>query len=158
MRLFLLPISTRRTLIYCKQLEKTTNEHKNYLDKITVRAAKLWSDWEKKEKGWQKQVVTYGNKALKKIPYEEWGLKSIPPLSKATKEEELLAKQSVDVVFPKSLIPEKDVLDVCKKLGSERQAFHKSRMIYCFIGMPISAPFALIPMYNTLGRVSMHTY
>jgi len=146
MRLFLIPISTRRTLIYCQRLNVTTTSQQTLLDKGTIRAANLWASWEKKESGWQKKVVTLGNQALKKIPYEEWGLKSIPPLSARRKEEERSEKEMVEVQFPSSLIPEKKVLDVLKMLGTERQALHKQRMIYCFIGMPISAPFALVPM------------
>lgn len=146
MRLLLLPISTRRTLIYAQRLSVPAAENQTYIDKGTKRAAKLWSDWEKKESGWQKKVVDFGNVALKRIPYEEWGLKSIPPLSARKQEEALATKKDVEVAFPSSLIHEQKVLDVLRTLGTERQALHKQRMIYSFIGMPISAPFALVPM------------
>lgn len=146
MRLFLLPISTRRTFIYCQRLNVTVSDQQTLLDKATRRAANLWASWEKKESGWQKKVVDYGNQALKRIPYEEWGLKSIPPLSARRQEMELSGKEEVQVLFPSALIPEKNVLEVLRILGTEREALHKSRMIYSFIGMPISAPIALIPV------------
>jgi hypothetical protein len=146
MRLFLLPISTRRTLIYAQRLNVSTAEQQTYLEKGTKRAAKLWSDWEKKESGWQKKVVVWGNQALKRIPYEEWGLKSIPPLSARRQKEDLAGKKVVEVSFPASLIPEQNVTEVLKTLGTEREALHKKRMIYSFIGMPISAPFAIVPV------------
>lgn len=146
MRLFLLPISTRRTLIYCKRLNVQISEQQGWLDKGTTRAAALWAGWEKKESGWQRKVVDYGNAALKRIPYEEWGLKSIPPLSARRKAEELSGKETVEVTFPSALIPENTVTEVLRKLGTERQALHKSRMTYCFIGMPITAPVAIIPV------------
>jgi len=148
MRLFLLPISTRRTLIYCQRLNVTLSQQQTLLDKATTRAANLWASWEKKEKGWQKRIVELGNQALKRIPYEEWGLKSIPPLSARRKEEELAkyGKAQVEVSFPPSLIQENTVTDVLRKLGTERESLHRSRMIYCFIGMPITAPIALIPV------------
>ena len=146
MRLFLLPISTRRTLIYAQRLNVTTTSQQSWLDKGTTRAAKIWAGWEKKESGWQRKIVDYGNQALKRIPYEEWGLKSVPPLSARRKEEELSGKEHVEVQFPSSLIPEEKVLDVLRALGTERQSLHKQRMIYCFIGMPLSAPFALVPV------------
>jgi hypothetical protein len=146
MRLFLLPISTRRTLIYCQRLNITTAEQQTLLDKGTARAAKLWASWEKKESGWQKKVVEYGNQALKRIPYEEWGLKSIPPLSARRKAEKLSGKEKVEVCFPTTLIPAGKVSEVLKKLATERQSLHKKRMIYSFIGMPITAPVAIVPM------------
>jgi hypothetical protein len=146
MRLFLLPISTRRTLIYAQRLNVTTTSRQSLLDKGTARAAKLWASWEKKESGWQRKIVDYGNQALKRIPYEEWGLKSIPPLSARRQEEELSGKEKVEVQFPSSLIPEEKVFDVLRTLGTERQSLHKQRMVYCFVGMPISAPFALVPV------------
>ena len=146
MRLFLLPISTRRTLIYCQRLHVTTTSRQTLLDKGTVRAAKLWASWEEKDSGWQRKVVDYGNRALKRIPYEEWGLKSLPPLSSRRKEEELSGKEKVEVQFPASLIPEAKAFDVLRALGTERQSLHKTRMIYCFVGMPITAPIAILPV------------
>ncbi|KAH8656170.1 mitochondrial K+-H+ exchange-related-domain-containing protein [Tricladium varicosporioides] len=146
MRLYLLPISTRRTLIYCQRLNVTTTTQQSWIDKGTAKAASIWAGWEKKESGWQKKVVDYGNEALKRIPYEEWGLKSIPPLSARRKEDELSGKEKVEVYFPKALVPERTVLDVLRKLGTERKSIHKTRMIWSFIGMPITAPVALVPL------------
>ncbi len=146
MRLFLLPVSTRRTLIYCQRLNVTTTEQKTYLDKGTTWAAKKWADWEMKESGWQKKVVDYGNQALKRIPYEEWGLKSIPPLSARRKAEEVSGKEKVEVSFPTTLIPEAEVSKVVRTLATERQSLHKKRMLWSFVAMPFTAPVALIPV------------
>jgi hypothetical protein len=146
MRLYLIPISTRRTLLYCQRLNVTTTSQQGWLEKGTTKAAKLWATWENKESGWQKKVVEYGNYALKRIPYEEWGLKSVPPLSARRKEKDLTGKEKVEVRFPSCLIPEAEVLDVLRTLATARQSLHQKRMIYCFIGMPLTAPLAIIPM------------
>ncbi|TVY23194.1 Uncharacterized protein LHYA1_G007764 [Lachnellula hyalina] len=153
MRLFLLPISTRRTLIYCERLNvTTTNEQTNvalrWVDKGSIKAASLWASWEQKESGWQKWLVNRGNAALRRIAYEEWGLKSIPALSTRRKAEELKekGKHIVEVSFPPSLIPEETVTELLKKLGTERQGLHQRSLYWCFIGMPIAAPFGLVPI------------
>ena len=146
MRLFLLPISTRRSLIYCQRLNRQLFEQQNYVDKITSKATTTWVKWEKFEKGWQKQVTTYGNKIFQRIPYEEWGLKSIPPLSARRKAEELKGIEEVPISFPKSYINQESVLNLLQKLATERQALHRKWMWGSLIGMPITAPFALIPM------------
>lgn len=103
--------------------------------------------WEKAEKGWQKKVTSYGNRLFQTIPHEEWGLKSIPPLSRRQKEEEFTGKKVVDVVFPGSVIGEEKVKEALKKYaGDERQGFHTKWMWGSIIGMPISAPVALVPV------------
>lgn len=123
------------------------SDHPSFIDRGTIKAAKLWADWETKDSGWRKKVVDWGNTALKKIPYEEWGLKSIPPLSTRRGAEELEAGQAtVEVSFPSGLIPMNEVSEVLRRLGTERESLHKSRLIYCFVGMPITAPAALIPV------------
>ena len=149
MRLYLLPISTRRTLLYAQRLHVTTTSvnDRNLLDKATGLAAKKWSEWEKKDKGWQKKVVEYGNHAFRRIPYEEWGLKSVPPLSARRRDEEIKGQEKVQLIFPESTIPIHRAESIVRTLATERQALHKKRLIWCLVGMPLSAPFALVPMY-----------
>lgn len=147
MRLYLLPISTRRTLLYCQRLEVAGGSGKQSLsERIQEKAAKTWANWEKKDKGWQKTVVQYGNYALRRIPYEEWGLKSVPPLSDRRKTEKLNGSDRVEVVFPQTLIPKERVPGVLKTLATEREGLHRRKLIWCLIGMPITAPVALIPV------------
>ncbi|KAM0279088.1 hypothetical protein ACHAQH_004774 [Verticillium albo-atrum] len=150
MRLFLLPITRSRTLLYCQRLHVTTTDKPNLIDKVTVRAAKLWAGWEKKDSGWQKKVVDYGNMALKRIPYEEWGLKSVPPLTTRKKEKELDGKNKIELIYPQSVISKDKVESILSTLATERDGLHRRRLIWCIIGMPISAPFALVPVIPNL--------
>lgn len=106
----------------------------------------MWAGWEKKESGWQRKVVDYGNQALKRIPFEEWGLKSIPPLSARRQKEEIAGKESVEVSFPSSVIPDGKIRDVLRTLSTERYGLHRKRLIWSVVGMPIVAPFALVPV------------
>lgn len=148
MRLFLLPVSTRRTFMYAQRLNATTTSADgNYIDKGAAWAAKKWAQWEKRESGWQRKVVDYGNHAFRRIPYEEWGLKSVPPLSARRRDDELKGKDKVELVFPGAAISIDKAERLALKLATERQGLHRQKMMWCFIGMPITIPFALIPMY-----------
>ncbi|KAI4288448.1 MAG: hypothetical protein L6R35_002288 [Caloplaca aegaea] len=141
MRLFLLPISTRSSLIYCQRVNNQLSSKTTFADKITTRVSGVWLKWEKAEKGWQKKVTSYGNRLFQTIPHEEWGLKSIPPISKRRSEEELLGKEHVDLVFPASVINEREVTEALRRYaGDERQAFHTRWMWGAIAGMPIAAP------------------
>ena len=148
MRLFLLPISTRQSLIYCqRQNIQLSGKKPSLLDRATTRGANLWLSWEKKESGWQKKVTSYGNKLFQRLPYAEWGLKSIPPLSARRKQDEIEGKEDVRIEYPAAFIESAEVHDALQKLGSkERQRFHNKWLWGSIIGMPISAPIALLPV------------
>ncbi|KAL2137254.1 hypothetical protein VTI74DRAFT_6465 [Chaetomium olivicolor] len=150
MRLYLLPISTRRTLLYCQKLHAPASEKQTWGDWLQAKAARTWSGWEQKEKGWQKSVVNYGNQVLRRIPYEEWGLKSVPPLSQRRRQVELKGTEKVEVVYPKSLLAMDNVPKILYKLATEREALHKRRLIWCFVGMPLTIPVALLPVVPNL--------
>ncbi|MCJ1430370.1 hypothetical protein MMC29_008288 [Sticta canariensis] len=147
MRLFLLPISTKQSLIYCQRINQQLTKEKTYIDKITIKAATTWLGWEKHEKGWQKKLTIYGNKLFQRLPYEEWGLKSIPPLSARRKSDELDGKEKIRIEFPKSLMKQGAVIEQLEYFGGkEKFGFHSKWMWGSILGMPISAPFALIPI------------
>ncbi|KAL9062569.1 MAG: hypothetical protein Q9157_008809 [Trypethelium eluteriae] len=154
MRLFLLPISTRRTLIYCERVEPklTAGSKPPLLDRVTQKVSQTWADWEKsEEKGinaWKKTVTRYGNAAFKRIPYEEWGLKSVPPLSNKWREVIRKDKPKIEVLFPGLFLKEQKVPEILEKLALERQPLHRQRMIWSAIGAPLTLPFALVPMYG----------
>ncbi|KOS18339.1 Uncharacterized protein ESCO_002932 [Escovopsis weberi] len=155
MRLYLLPVSTRRTLLYAQRLNVAVAPgERSFIDKGAAWAARKWAAWEKLERGWQRHVVGYGNHAFRRIPLEEWGLKSVPPLSARRREEEMGAGgrnakgegARVELVFPPAAIPAHRAEEVVGRLATERQALHRKRMMWCFVGMPIVAPFALVPV------------
>jgi Mitochondrial K+-H+ exchange-related len=160
MRLFLLPISARRTLIYCDKSVVAKNgsakqpqppgqkSSQSLLDRATTKAANTWTEWERAKGGWKKTLTTYGNALLRRIPYEEWGLKSFPPLTTKLKEAYETGKRSgpIPVIYPSAFLPKLKVGHVLSKLASERQDLHWKRMIGSAIGAPLTLPFALVPM------------
>ncbi|KAK7418534.1 hypothetical protein QQX98_003878 [Neonectria punicea] len=151
MRFLLLPISTRRTLLYAQRLNVVTAaQDRSYMDRGTVWAAKTWASWEKQDSGWKRKVVDYGNYAFRRIPYQEWGLKSVPPLSARRRADERDRRETVELCYPSSVIPHAKAEGILRTLATERQALHRKKLIWCCIGMPISAPFALVPVIPNL--------
>lgn len=147
MRLILLPVSTRRALLHAQRLHVTTTSgDRNYLDKGATWAAKKWSQWEKMDKGWQRKVVDYGNHAFRRIAFEEWGLKSVPPLSTRRRADEIEGKDKVELIFPSAVLPVHKAESLIRRLASERQALHWKRLVWCVVGMPITIPFAIVPV------------
>lgn len=149
MRLFLLPISTRRSLLYCEKLHEKPVAQRNILDKITVKANETWAAWEKDEKAignWKKKVTYYGNQALKRIPYEEWGLKTIPALTAKRKKSILEGKEKYEIIFPGLYMREEKIPETLKMLALDRQAIHRSKLIWSIVIMPFTAPFMLVPV------------
>ncbi|KAL2266916.1 hypothetical protein VTJ83DRAFT_4193 [Remersonia thermophila] len=152
MRLYVLPISTRRTLLYCQagKLGGPASESLTWSGRIQSKAARTWSDWENKDRGWQRAVVSYGNQLLRRIPYEEWGLKSVPPLSQRRRQAELDRSDKVEVVYPKTLLQADQVSSVLRALATEREGLHRTRLLWCLVGMPITIPVALVPLIPNL--------
>jgi hypothetical protein len=77
------------------------------------------------------------------------GLKSIPPLSARRQQREIEGKK-IEVIYPPSVIDEKSVPKVLQQLATERNTLHRKRLIWSIVGMPIMAPFGLIPVIPNL--------
>ncbi|KAK1811106.1 hypothetical protein LTR12_014538 [Friedmanniomyces endolithicus] len=148
MRIFLLPISTRQTLIYCERVPYTPKPgQKRPLTEWAVdKAATTWAGFEKADKGWRKQLTYYGNQLFKRIPYQEWGLKSFPPATKAQLEEIDKGGLAFECLYPGSFMKGRNATELLKALATERQAFHRRSMWTSMAMLPITIPFALVPI------------
>lgn len=149
MRLFLLPISTRRTLIYCERVQHhLAPDHKPPLtERIIAKAADTWAGWEKAEKGWQKALTVQGNRFLRRIPYEEWGLKSIPPATTKRLRDVDEGRVKFECWYPGAFMKAERVEGVLRALATERQALHRKRLWNSILLMPATIPFIVIPVY-----------
>ena len=146
MRLLLLPISKKHMLVYAQRLNQQLTSRKGYTERITAWAGRKWAEWEASDTRYKRKVTTWGNTAFARIPYQEWGLKSIPPLSARRKNEELRGKEEVDALFPSSIIKEANVHNLLRKLATERQALHRKWMWWSIVGIPLTIPIGIIPM------------
>ena len=149
MRLFLLPISTRRSLLYCEPLSRGAPQARQSWSEWGISKANgTWAAWEKDTDSilaWKKRATTWGNMMFRRIPFEEWSLKSIPPLKR---KDVSAGPKRVEVHFP-SLYQGlcKDSVDrTLKNIATERQGLHKGRMWGSAFAMPFMAPFALVPV------------
>lgn len=147
MRLFLIPISTRRALIYARPLRRDASKELSLLDRATNKAAKTWASWEEAEGGWKKYLVTWGNKVQQRIPFEEWGLKSIPSLKSQRRIDEEYGKKKIDVLFPGNAVRLEKLTGILRTIATERQELHRRKMWWSFGIAPITTPFALVPVY-----------
>ena len=147
-RLFLLPISTRRTLIYCERaLPNLAPGTKQPIgDRIINKSSEVWTTWERAEKGWQKKVTEYGNALFRRIPFEEWGLKTLPPATKSKLVEVESGDMKFECLFPGKFLEGAKVGGVLERLGKERQALHSKRLWGSVALMPVSAPFTVVPV------------
>lgn len=151
MRIFLLPITTRQALIYCQTSARQSAAPPSIADRIINKATQTWAKWEEADRGWQKTLVKYGNAGLQRIPFQEWGLKSFPP-AKAKLEAEYMAKNTkFDVFFPGNVMRQEDVPKTLLRLARERKTLHWNRFIGSMIAMPLTIPFALVPVYDLAG-------
>lgn len=170
MRLFLLPISTRRVLIFCQHHVPATSpgstvstdsnsgssptpdqgRPRRLLDRTVDKAASVWATWERAEKGWRRSATYYGNLLIDRIPFEEWGLKSIParPSNQDNNTTTNTRPAVVELLYPRSFISGigSDPVDMVHHLAVDTQAMHRRRMWWSIVGMPIVSPFALVPM------------
>ena len=148
MRLFLLPISTRRTLLYCERVQQqfAPGQKPPITERVISKASETWAKWERAEKGWQKQLTIQGNRLFKRIPYEEWGLKSIPPATKKRLEDIDTGKLKFECLYPGAFLNGSKVPEILKNLATERQALHRKKMWNSILLMPVTIPFAIVPV------------
>jgi Mitochondrial K+-H+ exchange-related len=146
MRLFLLPISTRRALIYCQRLHEKPVRESSLVQKTINKVPQTWAKWETAGPGWKKTLTEYGNRGLQRIPYQEWGLKSFPPLNNQIQAQELSDNKKFEVLFPANIVRREDVSKIMRRLASERKQLHWKRFIWSMIGIPFTIPLGLIPV------------
>lgn len=90
---------------------------------------------------------------LRGIPFEEWGLKSIPNLP-AKRKRDIEAgvgdvPEKIEVRYPRLFqgLFKDDVKVICSRISTERQTLHYRTLLKSVAAMPLTIPFGLLPMY-----------
>ncbi|KAM0724250.1 hypothetical protein Q7P37_000132 [Cladosporium fusiforme] len=152
MRLFLLPISTCRTLIFCERVPHTLapGEKLPIADRIIDKSSETWTSWEKAEKGWKRKVTDYGNHLFRRIPFEEWGLKTIPAASEKRLQDIDAGKLKFECLFPGAFLKANRVEEVLSRIALDRQSLHRKKMWQSLSLMPATIPFTVVPVVPNL--------
>ncbi|GAA5979364.1 hypothetical protein JCM5350_003881 [Sporobolomyces pararoseus] len=131
------------------------------LTKATDKAADMWSGLGKGKPGsWKKRSYDFGEKMMDKIEFEEWALKSIDTnlapkpwkrlaVSTSTDTTTTLKPsmyEPVELVYPESLLKDKELLEQLEKQLRHREPHHRRVMWKCLILAPFTTPFALLPV------------
>lgn len=151
MRLFLLPVSTRRTLIYCERIQEQLNGAKPSIhDRVVNKANETWTSWEKSETKWKLRLTEYGNRIFNRIDYREWGLKTLP---------HTLNKDSfstIEVLYPSNFLKGDRIPSILKAIATERQGLHQKNMYLSVAAMPLTIPVGLLPVYVNQDQNNNH--
>ena len=120
---------------------------------------------------WKRRTYAAGEKLMDRIEYQEWALKGVDPAlgpGLRAKEGEAESKDAASsstsattttaprpstlpLLYPSSLIhPPSNLLHSLTHLTLHRTPHHRTRLLYCVLGMPLTIPFALVPIVPNL--------
>lgn len=91
-------------------------------------------------------MTEYGNHLFRRIPFEEWGLKTIPPATEKRLQDIDAGKLNFECLFPGAYLKESRVGEVLRGIATDRQALHRKKMWQSLAWMPVTFPFTFVPM------------
>ncbi|EST10009.1 Protein of unknown function DUF2343 [Kalmanozyma brasiliensis GHG001] len=138
-----------------------------FTTRMLNKASAFWMDLGRTDQtstlDWKRRTYVTGEKLMDRIEYQEWALKGIDPAmgphlirgqAKDAGNQEAgtdIAKlDHVPLLYPPSLLQPERLLKNLKNLTDHRTPHHYRRFWYCVVGMPITIPFALIPVIPNL--------
>ena len=78
MRILLLPLTRRQTLLYAQRLtQNETHKPHPWLIWASQKAQKTWVEWGQSETKWKSKTVETGNRLLDQVDWEEYSLKTV---------------------------------------------------------------------------------
>lgn len=176
MRLLVVPLSVRTSMVYCQTAALPRARQTPRLDeRLVERANKTWNKFAESDKQWQRKIVDWGNLAMERISYNEWGLKTIPERGKYLrrikpaedaaeaeaehisvaefeKREDLKSTdlEQVRVDFPGSVLSSLEAESRLRTLANHGIAHHTKYFWLSTIGAPLTLPVALLPVVPNL--------
>ncbi|GAK62275.1 uncharacterized protein PAN0_001d0474 [Moesziomyces antarcticus] len=135
--------------------------------RLLNKASAFWIDLGRTDQtstfDWKRRTYVLGERLMDRIEYQEWALKGIDPAMGPLRHESK-AKQAdvaaadtgipkldhIPLLYPPSLLEPQRLLKSLKNLTDHRTPHHYRRFWYCVVGMPITIPFALVPVVPNL--------
>ncbi|GAC95498.1 hypothetical protein PHSY_003074 [Pseudozyma hubeiensis SY62] len=132
------------------------------------KASAFWMDLGRTDQtstfDWKRRTYVTGEKLMDRIEYQEWALKGIDPAmgphlirrepkvpdGEASTPGGIPKLDHVPLLYPPSLLEPQRLLKSLKNLTDHRTPHHYRRFWYCVVGMPITIPFALVPVVPNL--------
>lgn len=174
-KLIAIPITKNKTYIYFKHLDHFTNKKSKLIQLEQNVVAKCSAVWEKMKKSPQRiniKIVTFINKYMNQIPWQEKSLRSIPgehyimKRIKVGKPYGLKAGQAVKMItarqykkanpqpevipiavyYPTDITKKSRLLSQLNELSRWGLKYHLKEIYKCLILLPLTIPLALIPI------------
>lgn len=140
----------------------TQPERKAWVHRITDFGAKQWLKMgTATQSNWKYKVYITGERLMDKIPFEEWAMKSIEPLSLPThlpnlnpndhhEKPKSASIDPIELLYPSLLGPSEKLLEWLKTSMIEREPYHRKWMKYNLLISPFTLPFAILPVVPNL--------
>lgn len=191
MRFVVVPLSSKSVFVFCQHriappiLIKSAAASRTAIptrstprldDRIVAKAQATWQSWEASNSKMKQRIVKWANLALEKIPFEEYSLKSIPPLGRVLRKVEDSSDDNksstgkevhikvgsqpsdssvvpVQVLFPGNVISKSQSAAVLKNLAENGVVMHWKYMWISLVVSPLTLPLALLPVIPNLPGI-----
>lgn len=136
LRLVALPLkSSKAPPITLLSQPPTVALKSNYLAMAVNWCDRQWNKLSESAEGhWKKRVWNGGESIMDRVPYEEWALKHIEPAQGVAPK----SSHKMDILYPKSVISDKDLLRLIKEQFISRASRHRRSMWIALAIAPIT--------------------
>ncbi|TKY90622.1 hypothetical protein EX895_000620 [Sporisorium graminicola] len=139
-----------------------------FMTRMLNKASAFWIDLGRTDQtstfDWKRRTYVVGERLMDRIEYQEWALKGIDPAmgphlirrepkdvnSEGSNSGGIPKLDHVPLLYPSSLLEPQRLLNSLKNLTDHRTPHHYRRFWYCVAGMPVTIPFALVPVVPNL--------
>lgn len=161
---YALPLTTKKTFIHCKYNDNIfPNGEKTLENKLIGKFQNIWTKFSTSDSNINKKIVSLINKFLSKIPWIETCLMSIPSqkfITRKLKEDEKFVTHNeiineniesdylerFDFYYPNKLTNMDLIMNNFKPEFKSQYEIHKSGILKDILLMPLTIPFALVPL------------